>query len=61
MAKKKCCMWKWILAVCIVLVCLFTLWVYFHRRLIRALCKKEPLPACPHWLPDLCKKLLADK
>ena len=61
MPVKKCCLWKWIVWVCIALVCLFTIWVFIHRRLIRALIKNEPVPACPHWLPALAKKLLSEK
>ena len=61
MPVKKCCLWKWIVWVCIALVCLFTLLVYIHRRLIRAIFKNEPVPACPHWLPALAKKLLSEK
>ena len=57
MTKKKSCIWKWIVGIIIVLVCLITVWVYIHRRLIRAMIKKEPAPACPHWLPDKVKKL----
>ena len=61
MPVKKCCLWKWIMWVCVALVCLFTLLVYIHRRLIRAIFKNEPVPACPHWLPILVKKLLSEK
>lgn len=40
----------WILAV--LFVCCVTVWVYIHRRVIRAAVKGEPMPACPHWLPE---------
>ena len=31
---------------------------YIHRRVIRAAIKKEPMPACPHWLPPFIKDKL---
>ena len=31
---------------------------YIHRRAIRAAIKKEPMPACPHWLPPFIKDKL---
>ena len=61
MADKKCCLWKCLMWICVALACLFTIWVFIHRRLIRALIKNEPVPACPHRLPSLAKKLLSEK
>ena len=31
---------------------------YIHRRVIRAVIKKEPMPDCPHWLPPCVKDKL---
>ena len=44
------------LIVLILWVCCITVWVYIHRRVIRAAIKKEPMPACPHWLPKTLRE-----
>ena len=50
--KSSRCKWTWLAVIGAVIVCLFTAWVYIHRRLIRALLCLEPKPECPHWLPE---------
>ena len=37
-----------------------TVWVFLHRRVIRAAIRREAYPACPHWLPGCVLEMLAD-
>ena len=41
-----------------VLIACCSVFCYIHRRVIRAAIKKEPMPACPHWLPPFIKDKL---
>ncbi len=36
-----------------------TVWVFLHRRVIRAAILREAYPACPHWLPSCVLEKLA--
>ena len=56
---KKC--WLWALVTSILVACMATVWVFIHRRAIRAAVKGDAMPACPHWLPDFIKETLAAK
>ena len=57
---KKCnCRKKWVLWIVLgLLIACCSVWVYIHRRLILAMVKQEPRPACPHWLPGCLKEKL---
>ena len=53
----------WILVITAIVaffVALCAAWAFIHRRVIRAAIRREPYPACPHWLPGcLREKLVA--
>ena len=40
------------------LIALWAVWTFIHRRLIRAFIFNEKTPACPHWLPDCVREML---
>ena len=39
---------------------LCAVWAFVHRRVIRAAIRKEPFPACPHWLPGCVIEKIAN-
>ena len=61
MFKDSKCVWKLCLFFAVLIGCLLTVWIFVHRRVIRAAVKGDPLPVCPHWLPGALKKLLDAK
>ena len=51
----------WILVIiAAVFVAICTAWAIIHRRVIRAAVRREPLPACPHWLPGCLREKLVE-
>ena len=42
------------------LAALCAVWAFIHRHVIRAAARKEPFPACPHWLPDCVLEKIAN-
>ena len=40
------------------LIALWAVWTFIHRRVIRAFIFNEKMPACPHWLPDCVREML---
>jgi len=39
---------------------LCAVWACVHRRVIRSAIRKEPFPACPHWLPGCILEKIAN-
>ena len=50
----------WILVIASVLAVLCAAWAFIHRRVILAAIRREPLPACPHWLPRCLREKLVN-
>ncbi|MBR2582793.1 MAG: hypothetical protein IKD61_05310 [Oscillospiraceae bacterium] len=42
------------------LAALCAVWAFIHRRVICAAARKEPFPACPHWLPGCVLEKIAN-
>ena len=42
------------------LAALCAVWAFIHCRVICAAARKEPFPACPHWLPGCVLEKIAN-